>query len=818
MSTIPSYAQAARGQAVSQPSPQLTSSSAPSTADVSGNTSVSAPSVTSNTESRDVDLNAQPDIENGLSKLDSDTVEQGDCNSSTVSMTEQGEKPTQDRETKSRSSQRQGAEKGSRSTSRTSRANEGNEGKKGGRKNKKRAEKENQAEQARGDNVEKPKEPAKPVVLTEAAIPAVNPWIKRAELSKAKVTTPASSVPSSSTVANEASNGPEASEDGVTQPIADGTNGDKAAQKKTADTQRAADSAARRTAPRGARAGDKEDKTVSSLPPVADSSFWPDPKSAASKEQLQSTRKPQEKLEASDKDSQDEAATTRKKTWEKLEINHSVVFETQMPTPRGSKPRGGARGGRESGSVRGTLNPSTTVTSPTTGTSNEKPATAGPPGPKSTATRPRDSSLPTRPAAQASAPAVSKRAPVENGAREQRKSSVSGSQDQSREAAVENPAPSKKGPYTKDIRTENGPLSPDGAQTFPRPQHNDRANGAHPHVNGPAFREGHQNRGRAGFRRGGYNSASSSHAGPAQSAGNGYSGSQTAFTARQNTPAQNSPPYHNQFPQTHGRARSGYNGRNGRNNGTNPAGYPPRSAAAVPEFPAAAPVYAPLVHDYWYMINICRAQIEYYFSLDNLVKDRYMRKFMDGSGYVPVDIIANFARMKMLNIPDQDYIRVACMMSDKLEIIRREDGVEHIRGTNIPTKSLILPEADRVEEARNNGPVKFEVLQFPQPSAAAAYPQAYGNYYDDQTYSQAGYVNSTSYDSQVNGGPVNGHQYSHETQLSAVVPDFAPSENPVTLDVMKNFSTNQIDQLTPIVDSGDAAGAPALVPTAAPTA
>ncbi|KAK3995436.1 hypothetical protein QBC44DRAFT_26189 [Cladorrhinum sp. PSN332] len=829
MSAIASYAQAARGQAASQPSPQLTSSSAPSTVDVSGNTSVSAPSVASNaTESRDADLNAQPDIENGLSKLDSDTVEQGDCNSSTVSTTEQGEKPSQDRETKSRTSQHQAVEKGSRSASRTSRANDSSEGKKG-RKGKKRAEKDSQTEQTQDDSAEKPKEPVKPVVLTEAAIPTVNPWTKRAEVlqSKAKVATPASSAPSSSAVANEANNGAESSEDDSAQPVSNGVNGDKPAQKKSVEGPRAVDSAARRTAPRGARSSDKDDKAASSLPSVADSSFWPDPKSAASKEQQQSVRKPQEKLEAGDKDSQDEAGTTRKKTWEKLEINHSVVFETQMPTPRGSKPRGGARGGRESGSMRGTLNASTAVTSPTTGPSTEKTGpSGGPSGPKSAATRPRDSSLPTRPATQTSAntsaPAVSKRAPVENASREQRKSSVSGTQDQSRETTAENLSASRRGPFIKDIRTENGQLSPEGAQTITRPPHHERPNGVHSHVNGHGFREGRPERGRGSFRgRGGHNGASSSHAGSAQFAGNGYNGSQPAFQPRQNASTHSPPPFNNQFPQTYGhsvRGRGKWGGQHGRNSsGANPSGFPPRAAAAVPEFAAAAPVFAPMVQPdiqgYWYTVNVVRNQIEYYFSIDNLVKDRYMRTFMDGNGFVPVSVIANFGRMKLLNISDPEVIRVACMMSEALEIIRGgEDGIEHIRATSLVTRSLILPEADRVEEARNNGPANFEVLQFHQPSATIAYPQTYGHYYEEQAYAQAGYVNGAVYDAPVNGGPVNGHQYSHETQLSAVVPEFAPSETPVTLESMNKLSDNQVDQLAVAVDSGAAAGVAAFAP------
>ncbi|KAK4162085.1 hypothetical protein QBC43DRAFT_87272 [Cladorrhinum sp. PSN259] len=800
MSTITSYAQAARGQATSQSSPQLTSSSAPSTADVSGSTSVTAPSVASNvTEARDGDSTAQPDIENGLSKLDNDAAEQGDCNSSTVSAIEQGEKPSQDPETKSRSSQRQTAEKGSRSASRTSRANDGAEGKKS-RKGKKRAEKDSQTEQAQDDSVEKQREPLKSVVLTEAAIPAVNPWTKRAEglQSKVKVTSPAPN-------GSDENKSQESAEDGNAQPVSDGVSGDKPAQKKPVEASRAADTAPRRAAPRGARGNDKDDKAGASLPPVADASFWPDPKSAALKEQQQSVRKPQEKPEAGDKDSQDEAGTTRKTKWAKVQIDHSVVFETQLPTPRGSKPRGGARGGRESGSMRGNLNTSNVVTPSATASSTEKTGpSGGPSGPKPAATRPRESSVPTRPAPQAQAPAASKRASVDSSAREQRKPSVSGTQEQSREIS-ENPTPPRRGPFTKDIRTENGPLSPEDTQTFGRPAHHERHNGTHAHVNGHGFREGRPERGRGGYRsRGGHNGASSSHAGSAQFAGNGYNGPQAGYQPRQNSSAHSPPPFSGQFPQTYGhsgRGRGKWAGQHGRNgNGANPSGFPSRAAPAASEFSAAAPMFAPMVQpviwDYYGKVQILKTQIEYYFSLENLVKDLFLRRHMDGGGFVPVSVITNFGRIKKMQI-DIDMIRQACMSSDALEIVRGEDEIERIRSTTAHNRQFVLPEDQRVEEARNNGPIKFEVLY----ATPVAYPPVYPQFYDEQAYNQAAYANGVVYNVSVNGGPVNGHYYGHETQLSAGVPEFAPKETTETLENPTKLPHSHDDQHVVVQDS-----------------
>ena len=46
-----------------------------------------------------------------------------------------------------------------------------------------------------------------------------------------------------------------------------------------------------------------------------------------------------------------------------------------------------------------------------------------------------------------------------------------------------------------------------------------------------------------------------------------------------------------------------------------------------------------------------RKQIDYYFSLDNLCKDIFLRSKMDDAGWIPVVVIANFNRVRMLT-PD----------------------------------------------------------------------------------------------------------------------------------------------------------------------
>lgn len=432
-----SYAQAARGRTLSQPSPQQTSSPAPSTAgshgkdDAStGATSITAPSVASNSaEVRDTDQSHQPHAEGGPSKQDSESASVAGSGSSVESAAEQQAKPAQEGGAKSADAQTIGsADRSSRSNSRTARSNDSADVRKSRKGKKSRgSDKDAQSEQTQDEDTEKAKEPVKPPVLTEAPPPAVNPWAKRMEAQKAAAKAKlASASPEGSAGGNEPKQGASQEEAGAQGAMSNGVNGDKSAQKKPADAPRAADQAPRTRGPRGSRANDNDERSAVSLPVVADPSSWPDPKAAAEREQP--ARKPQEKPESAEKDHPDDSVPSRKKAWVQLELDHAM-FKTQFP-PRGSKPRGGARGGRDAGSMRGShANAANAAPHHAAGSVNDKTGTAagGSAGPRAAANRPREGSIPTRSASQTQPPHASKRVSVDGITRDQRKQSVPGS-------------------------------------------------------------------------------------------------------------------------------------------------------------------------------------------------------------------------------------------------------------------------------------------------------------------------------------------------------------------------------------------------------
>ncbi|KAK4106011.1 hypothetical protein N658DRAFT_414736 [Parathielavia hyrcaniae] len=829
-----SYAQAARGRTMSQPNPQETSSPAPSTTGSQGKddtstgaTSATAPSVAStNPETREAEQAAQIQTEGESVKPDSAASSVAGAPSSTVSVTEQPSKAAEEGSAKAAEvrtrTQTRSEDKTSRSGSRTSRLNDGAEGRKGRKGKKSRSsEKDAQSDQNQDEDAEKVKEPPKPVILTEAPPPAVNPWAKRIEAQKAAVQAKVGSDGAAADSAPKQNSSQEATSPRTA--ISNGVDGEKVAQKNAAEPPRFADQAPRRGAPRGSRAGDKDEKKTAALPPAADPTSWPDPKSAAKLEQP--ARKSHEKTESTDKDSHDEAGPTRKKTWEKLEIVHTVVFETQLPPPRTSKPRtGAARGGRDAGSMRG--NQAAAGPQPAAAPASDKtPSPGGSTGPKNTTTRPRESSIASRGASHPQPPHPSKRPSMDAVSRDQRKPSVPASTtEQGRDTSLDASSSSKRASATKDIRMENGTLGAESNQAASRTQERsnfqprgDFAKDAAHSQQYPA-RDGRPERGRGGgYRgRGGHNSS------PLPTSSYGLNGhyAPVGFQSRQGPNAHSPPAFSSQFPTSFGhpsRGRgnkwSGAGQSAGRNAGA--TGYPPK---ITPVNDYGVSQYAPLMYSPVFdtSIPMLKSQVEYYLSVENLCKDYYLRQHMDGQGFVHLATIAGFKRIKTVT-EDVELVRLACSISDHIEFGVGEDGIERLRPRE-KWQPFVLPVSERAEPYRNDGPANWTpyakpetqyVAPFPGPIAPQQYPPApagFPAFAEEQMYPPP-FANGAVYDPSANGVAMNGIHHGHETRLSAGVPEYAPPQSAVTLESMTSFPDSQVENLMVVLsydEKGDA--------------
>ncbi|KAK0633381.1 hypothetical protein B0T14DRAFT_560981 [Immersiella caudata] len=799
-----SYAQAAKGHIASQPSPQLTSSTAPPSVKdevPTAGTSVAAPSVASNeADVRDVEKKAKSESEGPSARQDPEVASVG--GSSTASVNGQSVKTGQESDVTMVESQQLNEEKGSRSASRTSQGNENKKGRKGrkGRGN----DKDAQSEQNQED--EKEKETAKPV-LFEAPVPAVNPWTQRLEASAKAKQTPS---PSVNGTAGSASTSQDAKKRQQPEPrlanseVVNGVNGDKS-HKKMPDPAQGADPGPRRSAPRGSRVNEKDDKSAAALPSVADASVWPDPKSAATTTTEESSRKFQEKVEAAEKDGQEETGNNKKKNWVNLDIVPTVVFSTPLPPRGGAKTRGGARGGREAGSTRGGHG-----TAPSSSTSGSGPAdrpavTSGSASSKPSTTRPREGSIQSRSASQPQPPLphASKNASADASSKDQRKVT---NPEHGRESAPEISAASKRASSMRDIRTELGAANFESSHG-PSRNGQDRANGNQQYP----VREGRSDRGRGnGFRgRGGHANGAGSHMPSASYSSNGQP--YTGYPPRHNSTAPSPPPFGGQFPASFGQGQShrgrgnkwSSTGQSSGRNGTN-GSYAVKPTAAA-EFPV--PQYGPYVYTPHLdpLIQVIKQQVEYYFSVENLCKDTYLRQQMDSQGFVKFSTIAGFKRMREL-VKDHDLIRTACSLSDHIDYVYGDDSIERLRareGWHI----WVLPYDQRHDEARNDGPSSVTFwyqYQQPQPYGGPVAPLGYPvpgpagiytGFPDDRMY-QPVYGNGNYYEPVMNGGgDLNGHVYGTGSQLSAAVQEFSPPQSPVTLESMTNFSDSQVEKM-----------------------
>ncbi len=101
-------------------------------------------------------------------------------------------------------------------------------------------------------------------------------------------------------------------------------------------------------------------------------------------------------------------------------------------------------------------------------------------------------------------------------------------------------------------------------------------------------------------------------------------------------------------------------------------------------------------------VIILRHRREYYFSVDNLCKDLFLRKHMDSQGYVSLSVLANFNRIRQLTT-DMEMIRYVCLNSPEIEFSTGPDG-DRLR-TRKGWQQWILNMEERDASAQNEGPV-----------------------------------------------------------------------------------------------------------------
>ncbi|KAI8366298.1 hypothetical protein EDC96DRAFT_462479 [Choanephora cucurbitarum] len=99
---------------------------------------------------------------------------------------------------------------------------------------------------------------------------------------------------------------------------------------------------------------------------------------------------------------------------------------------------------------------------------------------------------------------------------------------------------------------------------------------------------------------------------------------------------------------------------------------------------------------------ICQ-QIEYYFSIDNLCKDLFLRSQMDVEGYVPLSLIASFNRVRGLT-SDMSLVRGSLDLSKVLQV-KQKDGDQLFLRKKEGWETWVLPAAGTVATSKTESGV-----------------------------------------------------------------------------------------------------------------
>ncbi|KAJ2698820.1 hypothetical protein FB645_005523 [Coemansia sp. IMI 203386] len=114
-----------------------------------------------------------------------------------------------------------------------------------------------------------------------------------------------------------------------------------------------------------------------------------------------------------------------------------------------------------------------------------------------------------------------------------------------------------------------------------------------------------------------------------------------------------------------------HNANQGRRMGQRAAGHAPSHYQGKGNVQAggfvALPPPPPVADDEQAVKNFVQAQIEYYFSVENLCKDIFFRTQMDPDGFVPLTLLAGFNRIKSVTT-DLDLVRSSIDKSEKVEL------------------------------------------------------------------------------------------------------------------------------------------------------
>ncbi|CAO2650314.1 Nn.00g016060.m01.CDS01 [Neocucurbitaria sp. VM-36] len=697
--------------------------------------------------------------------------------------------------------------------------------------------------------------------LQDAPLPAVNIWKQRADELKAKV-----HKASPSPVTNGVPNG----QTGTSLKKSDSRAQEKPAATDSKTKGRDENSQGRKDvkgdvdSKKGAkgRSSEKDVKSTPSvlpLPPNRDQESWPTPETAID----EGRKKAQEKGEKIEKERKD-GAPAGKHEWVKVPYTPSVVFNTPLPNAANAR-RGGRPGGRGGAQASGR---------PTGFSSNgteksEKDGSVSDAVPNGEQTRrerpegvaPQESSPKSKRTGSAASPTLKDQAPAVNGEaavksagpvpsdgeapprRASMSSQVQGQNNTYPRQYPNRPNKGRRGDFPgAGERRRDGAVSPTKDNTLddrrlPASTQTDalgderRASGFQDGLNGHHSKQSRYNsfsggreRGRGGGRgaRASYSNGhqlANGHAPPMQS---------STFTIGPRSPTSFNPES-SYFSVPQGKyGRNGHRSQSVANDAYRFPPYqggpqvPPLQTYGMYEYgmqPMSAVPYTPYV-DQFALFSMITTQVEYYFSVDNLLKDMYLRRHMDSQGFVSLDFIAGFNRIKHLST-DLELVRLVCQQSSVIEYRTSEDGQDRLRRRD-GWEQWVLDMAERDTSAQNEGPKELHRPPVPHPAGfdQSNPPQwqamSTGMYGNDGSYAQMNGYHAIPQDAGLAAPENQSNGVATEGPNGDAITNGHPTEDSTVVSG-DSFSDAQVESLTVIVRKQDQSQSPALPPSASRT-
>lgn len=141
-----------------------------------------------------------------------------------------------------------------------------------------------------------------------------------------------------------------------------------------------------------------------------------------------------------------------------------------------------------------------------------------------------------------------------------------------------------------------------------------------------------------------------------------------------------------------------------------------------------------------------KAQLEYYFSRENLITDRYLRCQMDADQYVPISIIAGFRKITQLT-NDYNLVLDALRESNQVEVDEKGEKVRPVcRRCTIILREISEEHKEDVEKMLDGGP--------PYVDLKYGLNNSWYVMYENEETTQKAYLHLQNLDSTYNNKPI----------------------------------------------------------------